>query len=398
MRTNTALGMSLGNLLADAYGGSNKQKGQFDAEKHVADVAYKNASAEKAIAEADLKRQEFEFGTDDSLAKSLLASVGGNHADGLKDFNDSMAGNYKPLVGAPTEQQKMAGNSAIPQPGYVSKFPQLQEKFAGLKQMLALGDKNLEHLSGSIKGDQRNAATANITPENAARIGMVTSAIDGDDPTKLLEADLAHKIAGGDKNMDLANALLLSQGKTRFDSTGSVGTMDLLTGLQNLNEIGTTEVGKNKAQAAQSYAGANENNAQADLATTRKTHIKEGKGDGSFKVDSSYQQALSSPALDKKGNPVIDPFSGRQVMNRNIDEETNFVKWASDNKYPSTDAAIGAYISQGRPRATSAVAKPAATPKNTSPRKSPDQIKADFKAGKLTRKQAESALKAQGYK
>ena len=373
------LGMSLGNLLADAYSGNYRQRGVLDATKNAADIQYKNAAARKANLEADNTEQEMGFRTDDSLASSLLATIGANNPDGIKDFKDTMAGNYRPLVGAPTQEQKAAGNIAMPQPAYVSKFPQLQEKFSALKQMLALGDKNLEHLSGSIKGDQRNAMTANLTPDNAAQVALMTNAIDGNDPTKITEADLTQKIAAGKDNpkMDLASALLLSQGKTRFDNTGNVGTMDLLTGLQSLNDIGKTEVGLNKAQTNQANAGATENIAQANLANTRGTHIKEGKGDGSnpFKVDSSYQSALGIPAVDAKGLPVADPFTGRQIVNRDVKEESNFLKWAADNKYPTTDAALGAYMAKGRPRATQPAAQPKSAPKVALPKGIPEANK-----------------------
>lgn len=402
MQRNTLLGMSLGQMLTNAFDGTNRQKGVFDAQKHKADIEYKTSAARKNNIDADNTEQEMGFRTDDSLASGLVAGMqnGINGDNVANDFNSYLKGEYKPR-----EQQgpAMKPGSYMPTPEYVSKFPQLQEKFTALKQMLALGDKNIEHLSGSIKGDQRNAATANITPDNAARVALVTNAIDGNDPTKITEAGLTQQIAAGqdNPNMDIANALLLSQGKTRFDNTGEVGTMDLLTGLQSLNDIGKSDITYKKAQANQANAGATENIAQANLANTRGTHIKEGKGDGSspFKVDSSYQQALGSPAIDNKGMPVVDPFSGRQVMNRNVKEEENFLKWASDNKFASTDAAIGQYIAQGRPRATKpAPTAPTKAAPRTSPVKTPDEIKADFKSGKITRKQAEAALKAQGFK
>jgi hypothetical protein len=358
MRTHTALGMSLGTMLADAFNGENNQKGVFDAQKNAADMEYKNAATRKANAEADNKEQETGFRTDDSLASSLLASIGENSADGLNDFKNTMAGSYKPLVGAPTQEQKMAGNSALPQPAYVSKFPQLQEKFAGLKQMLALGDKDLTHLSKSIQGDQRNTITKNLgaaTPQEAAKIGMRTAAIEGNvNPLEMQKAALLYGLTNGDNSTNAQNAMLLSQGKTRYDNMGGTGTFDLLSGAQSLNDLGLAGVIEKKAQANQANAGATENIAQANLANTRGTHIKEGKGDGTspFKVDSSYQSALGVPAVDDKGIPVIDPFSGRQIVNRDVKEESNFLKWASDNKYPTTDAALGDYIAKGKPRAT----------------------------------------------
>lgn len=364
MQSATRLGMSLGQMLAGALDNSAYQKGAFDAEKHKSDMMYRKALTEKAMLEADKARQEMSLSSDDGLASTLLAGIGANSEDGMRDFKATMAGNYQP----PTKPLAFVdGGTPMPPPEYVNKFPELQQRYAALKQMLALGDKNFANLSKGMQGDQRNALTkdlATMTPQEAATTGLKVSALEGNvNPLEMQKTALLYGLTNGDNSIDAQNAMLLANGKTRYDNMGGQGTFDLLTGLSKLNELGLSGVSENKAQAAQAYAGANENNAQANLAGVRATNIKEGKGDGTgaFKVDSSYQQALGSPATDSKGNPMVDPFSGRQIMNRNTQEEENFLKWASDNKYTSTDAALGDYIAKGRPRAN----KPTQAPKQS---------------------------------
>jgi len=334
MQTRTNLGMSLGEALATAFGGTDayKQKGVMDGQRSNA----LEASARKDNAEADLKNQQREYGTDDNLIKGLLAGIGANSDNGLRDFNASMSGTYKP----PTKPLAFEdGGTALPPPEYVAQFPELQKKYAGLKQMLALGDKNLEHLSGSIQGDQRNAITAKLTPENANTIALATNAIDGKDPTKIAEANLINKLANGEDNpqLDLANALLLAQGKTRYDNTGNVGTMDLLTGLQKLNSIGTSETTKNNAQANQANAGATENLAQAGLANTRKDSIKSGNGDGTNSrkdfaqirddIRADYNAEFPFNAIDGnrgKNAPDFNTYTKKWLKQYNIDESAFF--------------------------------------------------------------------------
>lgn len=354
MQRNTQLGMSLGSLLSNAFNGQNRQKGVFDAETHNADIAYKNASADKARVEALGKQQEIDNSSDDGLAKALLAGVGANSDFGLNDFKATMAGTYQP----PKEQQ---GASITPEqrnrltpsiPEYVSKFPELQQKFAGLKQMLALGDKNLPNLSKSIQGDQRNVITkdlATATPEQATQIAMRTAAIEGNvNPLEMEKARLLYGLTHGQNAPENQNAMLLSQGKTRYDNMGGTGTFDLLTGLSKLNELGLSGVAENKAQANQYNAGATENLAQAGLANLRGKNIKEGKGDGSsatmkdmsqirddIRGEFNTQFPINSMTGTRKGAPNFRDFEKNWLKQFNVNESDYYRQSGSKEPAPT---------------------------------------------------------------
>lgn len=349
MQRNTNLGMSLGKMLSGAFDGSAKQKGALDGAK----INQMNADIEFKNAQADEKRQEVEARSNPSLIKSLVAGMqnGINGDNVTNDFNAYLDGNYKPR-----EQQgpAMAPGSYMPPPEYTSKFPELQQKFSALKQMLAIGDKSLPNLSKSIQGDQRNNITKDLntaTPQQAAEIGMRTSAIEGNvNPLEMQKAALVYGLTHGNNTPDDQNALLLSQGKTRFDNTGNVGTLDLLTGLQSLNGIGTSEISQNNAQANQANAGANENNAQANLAGVRSKNIKEGKGDGSaaaqskdfaqirddMRADFNAQYPINSMTGTRKGAPLFTDFQKSWLKQYNINENDFF---RSGNANPQSTSA-----------------------------------------------------------
>jgi hypothetical protein len=347
MQRNANLGMSLGQMLSGAFDGSAKQKGVLDGTRinqMNADIGYKNA-------EADAKRQEVESRSDPSLIKSLVAGMqnGINGDNVANDFNAYLDGSYKPR-----EQQgpAMAPGSYMPAPEYVSKFPELQQKFSGLKQMLAIGDKNLSNLPKALQGEQRNNITkdlATATPEQAAVIGQRTAAIEGNvNPLEMQKAALVYGLTHGNNSPDSQNALLLSQGKTRFDNMGGTGTFDLLTGLQSLNELGQSGVLENKAQANQANAGANENNAQANLAGVRSKNIKEGKGDGSaaaqskdfaqlrddMRADFNAQYPINSMTGTRKGAPAFADFQKSWLKQYNINEN-DFFRAGNVNQEPT---------------------------------------------------------------
>jgi len=158
MQTNARLGASLGQLLSGAFDPTARQRGELDGMRS----RELQSQIDLQDAKADGVRQQTEFGTDESLAKSLAIAGGFNSQKGMADFNASTRGEYRAPAGPPTQEQFDGGMNAVPIPEYVSKFPELQANFAELKQMLALGDKNIEHLTESNQGDQRNANTARM--------------------------------------------------------------------------------------------------------------------------------------------------------------------------------------------------------------------------------------------
>ncbi len=357
MQYSTNLGMSLGQLLAQSAGGGVA----FDRGQQVgADIAYKRAATDKLRGDIAANEAELNSRSDESLSKALLAGIGANSEDGLRDFNATMAGTYQP----PTKPLAFTdGGTQLPAPEYVSKFPDLQQKFAGLKQMLALGDKNITNLPKIIQGDQRNAITASLgtaTPQEAAVIAQRVAPFESNvNPYEAEKAAILYGLVNGKNGLDNQNALLLSQGKTRFDNTGDVGTMDLLTGLQQLNLIGKTAADENKGQAAQAYAGAKENNAQAVLATTRADNVKAGKGDGSQgatmrdmaqvrdDVRSNYNLEFPMSSLTStrpKGAPSFEDYEKSWLKKFNIPESTYFRENGKNTSDKQPNAAYQEYL------------------------------------------------------
>lgn len=68
------------------------------------------------------------------------------------------------------------------------------------------------------------------------------------------------------------------------------------------------------------------------------------KNDG-YKVEGSeVATVLGDPAVDAKGRPVLDPLSGRQVVNRNQEKESAFYKWMSANDIKDTNEGLAKYM------------------------------------------------------
>lgn len=386
MQFRTNLGMSIGQMLAAGAGGNNSfSQGRRDG----AEIQYRQAASRKLL--ADAADQEFQNNarSDDGIARTLLAGIGADSEDGLRDFKATLAGNYQP----PTRPLAFTdGGTQMPAPDYVSRFPEAQQKYSTLKQMIALGDKNISNLPKSIQGDQRNAITANLgtaTPQEAAVIGQRTAALEGNvNPLEMQKAAILYGLVNGQNSLDNQNALLLSQGKTRYDNTGDVGTMDLLTGLQKLNIIGKSAAAENNAQASQASAGARENDAQAGLANVRATNIKAGKGDGS---QTATMRDMAQVRDDIRSNYNLE-YPINSLNGRRPKDAPGFndyeKQWLGKFNIPEAD-----YYRSNRMDSNPV----ANNGSRTSPRKTPDEIKADFKAGKITKEQATKALQSLGF-
>lgn len=65
----------------------------------------------------------------------------------------------------------------------------------------------------------------------------------------------------------------------------------------------------------------------------------------SWKVEGSeVSNAFSSPAKDENGKIIIDQFTGKQVQNRNVEEERKFYKWMQDNRITDTNEGLARYL------------------------------------------------------
>ncbi|MFD1121827.1 hypothetical protein ACFQ2T_04880 [Methylophilus flavus] len=301
MQNRTNLGMSIGQMLSSANGGNNSfMQGQ----QAGADIAYRKAAADKMNAEAESERAAQLARSDDGLAKTLLAGIGADSEDGRRDFNASLSGTYQP----PTQPLAFIdGGKELPAPEYVAKFPELQNRYSTLKQMLALGDKDITHLPKTIQGDQRNAITANLgnaTPQEAAKIGLRASALEGNvNPLEMQKAAILYGLTNGENSVDAQNALLLSQGKTRFDNTGDVGVIDLLTGNQDLNVIGTTRADENTGKANQANTAADLNTAKVDQ-TVASTNLNNANT-GLVQAKTANEKLKPTTSKGSKGNATL---------------------------------------------------------------------------------------------
>lgn len=272
MQSSTRLGVSLGQLLSGGGAAQAKQAGMLDGMRQrqmQSSIDYQDAQREKTLAETGLKNRQLQLGSDDGLASTLLSSVGADSEDGRRDFAKFRAGQYT----NPTQPLAFIdGGRELPAPSYVSHFPELQQNFAGLKQMLTLGDGNAEHLPTLIRGNQRNAITANLTPENASRQALAISALDGADPRNIAQADITQQLAAGGNLESLGQALLLAQGKGLYNSFNG-GALNVLDGSQQLNDIGRSTARSNDALAFQRNTAGGLNQANTALSRAKTNSV-----------------------------------------------------------------------------------------------------------------------------
>ena len=246
MRNQTQLGMSLGQMLAGAFGGNSDyaDKGAFDGMKVnqlQSDIELKGVQAEKARAEVDQKRREIELGSDDSLGKIALLNSGvGTEGRSFDDFRKYQQTGYVPLVTS-----------------YANKMPDAAKVLANLKTGLATGNKSID-LQKIAQGIQRNNLTAGVTPENAADIAMQVSTLETNpNPLEVGRASVLRDLRENPQGNSLADIALLSQGKdTHAALPGGTGTYSTTSGVDQINNIGTSVIGENSAKANQANAGA----------------------------------------------------------------------------------------------------------------------------------------------
>lgn len=55
---------------------------------------------------------------------------------------------------------------------------------------------------------------------------------------------------------------------------------------------------------------------------------------------------LGTPAVDEQGRPISDPLTGRQVVNRNPQEEAKFVAWMQERGIADTNKALPMYMAE----------------------------------------------------
>ena len=84
-----------------------------------------------------------------------------------------------------------------------------------------------------------------------------------------------------------------------------------------------------------------------------------GNGDKYNVEMSDVTSALGSPALDRNGNPRMDPLTGKQMINRDPKREAEFFQWMRDNNITDTNKGIALFMGQ-KQKATSIATDPRA--------------------------------------
>lgn len=110
-------------------------------------------------------------------------------------------------------------------------------------------------------------------------------------------------------------------------------------------EIRKEEDFKNSAVGL--YNEQNPGASEAKLAAVRSGVLPVVANKGQFKVDGNeITQLLGTPAVDQRGNPITDPLTGKQYVNRSPDREAEFFRFMKDNNINDSNQAITLFLSQ----------------------------------------------------
>lgn len=108
------------------------------------------------------------------------------------------------------------------------------------------------------------------------------------------------------------------------------------------------EVNKEKETQAAGVALHKEVNPKATPATleaVRTGVVPAVQGKGSYKVEASdVTSLLGSPAVDNTGGPIMDPLSGKQMVNRDLAKEAELFKFMKDNGITDTNAGLAQFL------------------------------------------------------
>ena len=87
-----------------------------------------------------------------------------------------------------------------------------------------------------------------------------------------------------------------------------------------------------------------------------------GNQNAAYKVESGdVATLLGSPATDRQGRPVVDPLTGRQQVNRNLEEEQRFFRWMRENNITDTNKGLALYLGQLQGGSGTSTARPTLT-------------------------------------
>lgn len=113
----------------------------------------------------------------------------------------------------------------------------------------------------------------------------------------------------------------------------------------------TREEAKAKADAAVAlFKERNPNATPAELEAVRRG-VMDAIPDAKAKYNvemSDVTSALGTPAVDHNGNPRMDPFTGKPIINRDPKKEAEFFQWMRDNNITDTNKGLALYLGQKR--------------------------------------------------
>lgn len=328
---------TLGEALGKAIGGG------FNNQNYDKGVDYGITKA-KMLEEARLAGRQNELQSDDSIRKIGMESAG---------LPESM--------GAIMDNFRKYGTADAPEAPQVPRVD-----FSNTDAMLGGVLKNAAPQNRFVE-QKPVRMTTTISPENKQKMEVVMRTMaalkqafaQGDkSTTNATETALANLRASGAGNDNSTMAQLLMHGKPQFDGQANNVT-DVVTGDQVLNDYGRSQIAENAAQAKKA-AITNTKQASDDRLKTEEAIRKA--------YESDYPR---SPFDGKrpKGAPDLKGYANQWLDTHNVDK------------------GVLDYFKNENP-----VVKPALA------NVTPDSIKAAYKAGKMTKVEAEAELKKLGFK
>lgn len=308
MLNQTNLGMSLGKILAGAFGGNSEAelKGKVDgahALYYQSGADFNRAKTAESEADTSLKNRQLNLDPDEIAAGQL--GIGGDLAGMLKKFSktgDYGNGSMDVPNNLPTGERNLANSYRT---GYIKPEAwddDLAKRYgqarSAINYALTMGEKNPENYVKAInetnKGDFQRGVSSQDVVDRAYR----DAAVQGK-PLDVQKAGYLEQIAAGgldpQKFNSLVQTLTLGNGDSMYNF-GQDYVGNNVTGEQTLNQIGTGEVGLKKAQTANQRS-----NMEVDQARIRNLDAKTASG------------------FDENGNPVPKVTPTQQSSNAEID-------------------------------------------------------------------------------
>jgi hypothetical protein len=339
------LGQTLGAFFAPNQSDQYAAQGEIDAahaNSYDAAAQHSLASALKAESEAKNEAQKTRIlGDRPGFIDQSIAASAGTDIPTLKSYRDYMTTGKKPMrsdfIGDPsvgeslglgqtptfTDEQASKLSTAIQQ------YLPYQTNVGDIKVDDAAQAADIYRKSDTSAQQLRDMQGGSLNPLDLAR-GI---AAQKGELLNVQKEGLVGKVASGGDQSSTVRALLAAAGKGEFDNLGNAGVFSSIGGAQQLNAVGNTEAGKNKAQAASAYAAANQHNASA--AKTKQETQQGGKGvlqqtdQGLFLVNPMTAQAIpvtgnDGTALGKVNKPTADYLKSTESYQNMDDALTNY--------------------------------------------------------------------------